>query len=68
VESRIGALTPAERQVMEMVVEGKTNKMIAADLDLSLRAVDDRRARMMKKLAVTSRPDLLGLVRQAAIA
>jgi FixJ family two-component response regulator len=67
VESRIGALTPAERQVMEMVVEGKTNKMIAAELDLSLRAVEDRRARMMKKLEVTSRPELLKLVRQAAV-
>ncbi|MGO8745005.1 MAG: LuxR C-terminal-related transcriptional regulator [Thermoguttaceae bacterium] len=67
-ESRIGALTPAERQVMEMVVEGKTNKMIAAELDLSLRAVEDRQARMMKKLEVESRPELLRLVRQAAIA
>jgi two-component system, LuxR family, response regulator FixJ len=65
VESQIGALTPAERQVMEMVVEGKTNKMIAAELDLSLRAVEDRRARMMKRLRVKSRPELLRLVRQS---
>ena len=51
---------------MKMVVEGRTNKMIATELDLSLRAVEDRRARMMKRLQVKSRPELLRLVRQSA--
>lgn len=65
--SRIAALTPAERQVMEMIVEGKTNKMIATELDLSLRAVEDRRARMMTRLRVDSRAELLRLVRESTI-
>ena len=62
-ESRIGSLTPAERQVMELVADGKTNKEIAAELDLSLRAVEDRRARMMKRLQVKSRAELLRLLK-----
>jgi two-component system, LuxR family, response regulator FixJ len=66
-ESRIGSLTPAERQVMELVADGKTNKEIAAELDLSLRAVEDRRARMMKRLRGKSRADLLKLLKQCAL-
>ena len=62
-ESRIAALTPAERQVMALLVDGKTNKQIAAELNLSLRAVEDRRARMMKRLQVKSRAELLKLLK-----
>jgi FixJ family two-component response regulator len=65
VDRRMENLTPAERGVMDLVVAGKTNKMIAADLDLSIRAVEDRRARMMKKLRVKSRAELLELVMAA---
>lgn len=60
-DRRIARLTPAERTVMDLVVAGKTNKMIAAHLGLSVRAVEDRRARMMRKLEVTSRSELLEL-------
>ena len=62
-ESLIGSLTPAERQVMELVVDGKTNKAIAAELGISLRAVEDRRARMMKRLQAKSRAELLRLLK-----
>ena len=62
-ESRIASLTPAKRQVMDLIVEGKTNKEIAAELDLSQRAVEDRRARMMKRLQVNSRAELLRLLK-----
>ena len=48
---------------MDLVVDGKTNKDIAAELDLSLRAVEDRRARMMKRLQVKSRAELLSLLK-----
>jgi len=50
---------------MDLVVAGKTNKMIADELDLSIRAIDDRRARMMRKLKVKSRAELLELVMAA---
>jgi RNA polymerase sigma factor (sigma-70 family) len=61
-ERRIEQLTAAEREVMEMVFAGKTNRMIAEELGLSLRAVEDRRARMMKKLGIESRAELVELV------
>ncbi len=61
-QRRIEQLTAAEREVMEMVCAGKTNRMIAQGLALSLRAVEDRRARMMKKLMVESRAELMELV------
>jgi DNA-binding NarL/FixJ family response regulator len=48
---------------MEMVIDGKTNKEIAAELRLSLRAIEDRRARMMKKLQVKTRAELLSLLK-----
>jgi len=59
-------LTSAERQVMDLVVAGKTNKLIAEELGLSVRAIEDRRARMMKKLGVTTRAELLNLTRATA--
>jgi len=62
-ERKLQCLTPAEREVMEKVAAGKTNKVIAQELGLSIRAVEDRRARMMKKLAVKSRAELLELTR-----
>jgi FixJ family two-component response regulator len=62
-ERMFECLTSAEREVMEKVLDGKTNKMIAQELDLSIRAVEDRRARMMKKLAVKSRAELQKLAR-----
>ena len=46
---------------MNLVVAGKTNKEIATDLELSIRAIEDRRARMMKRLGVKSRAELLEL-------
>jgi FixJ family two-component response regulator len=66
-ERKLQCLTVAEREVMEKVAAGKTNKVIAQELGLSIRAVEDRRARMMKKLAVKSRAALLQLSRYSAV-
>jgi RNA polymerase sigma factor (sigma-70 family) len=67
VEQTYERLTTAERQVMDLVVAGKTNKLIAEELGLSVRAIEDRRARMMKKLGVTTRAELLNLARATAV-
>ncbi|MEX2575837.1 MAG: response regulator, partial [Halofilum sp. (in: g-proteobacteria)] len=40
IEERIDSLTPREREVMEEILRGKLNKVIAADLDLSIRTVE----------------------------
>ena len=54
IQSRLARLTAKEREVLNLIASGKTNKEIAGALQLSIRAVEDRRARMMKKLAVRS--------------
>jgi len=66
-QQRIEKLTPAERAVLGHVVAGKTNKMIAGELDVSVRAVEDRRARMMKRLEVGSRAELLEVAAAAGL-
>lgn len=45
-----GALTPREREVFHLVVDGKTTKEIAAELGISPKTAENHRARMMDKL------------------
>lgn len=47
-------LTPRERDVMKQMVEGKANKVIAIELDISQRTVEIHRARVMEKLNANS--------------
>ncbi|ARN74543.1 response regulator transcription factor [Oceanicoccus sagamiensis] len=50
----MGELTPRERDVMQLMVEGKANKVIAIELDISQRTVEIHRARVMEKLNANS--------------
>jgi len=52
-------LTPREREVMECVVRGLANKVIAMDLDLSQRTVEIHRARVMEKMCARSLAELV---------
>ncbi len=45
-----GELTPREREVMSLVVEGEANKVIAIDLGLSERTVEDSSRKVMEKM------------------
>jgi FixJ family two-component response regulator len=54
-----GSLTPREREVMECVVRGLANKVIAMDLDLSQRTVEIHRARVMEKMHARSLAELV---------
>ena len=58
-QRRLEALTPREREVMELLVEGKANKEVADVLGLSVRTVEGHRARLMEKLGVNSLADLV---------
>ena len=52
-------LSRREREVMELLVEGKANKEVADTLGLSVRTVEGHRARLMEKLGVSSLADLV---------
>jgi DNA-binding NarL/FixJ family response regulator len=58
----LAALTPRQREILQLVAEGHTNKEIAQRLGLSYRTVETHRNQLMKRLGVT---DLPGLVRFA---
>jgi len=51
---RLESLTPRERQVLDMVVDGGANKVIAIDLGLSERTVEIHRAKVMEKMGARS--------------
>ena len=55
-------LSPRERQVLQLVAEGKTTKEIASVLGISIKTADSHRARIMRKLDIH---DTAGLVRFA---
>lgn len=57
--ARLDGLTEKEREVLEAVSAGRTNREIAEALGLSLRAVEDRRARLMRKFDAENIADLL---------
>lgn len=57
----LSRLTPREREVMELVVAGKPNKVIAAELGLSPKTVEVHRARVMEKMQVDSLAELVRL-------
>lgn len=63
--SRISRLTTREREVLVLVAKGFSNKQIAAHLGLSLRAIEDRRARLMRRLDSKSVADALMLLQRA---
>jgi RNA polymerase sigma factor (sigma-70 family) len=67
VAARLAALTPAERQVLDLLLAGAPNKNIATALDISQRTVEDRRARLMQKLKVDSLPALVRLATDAGL-
>ncbi|MDD5557892.1 MAG: LuxR C-terminal-related transcriptional regulator [bacterium] len=61
VARRIASLTPRERQVLELVVAGKPNKQIAADLGIAEKTVKVHRARVMEKMRASSLAELVRL-------
>ena len=60
--ARLAALTPREREVLELIVAGKLNKVIADRLAISPKTVEAHRARVMEKMGVRSVAELVQAV------
>jgi two-component system response regulator TtrR len=56
---RLAALTERERGVLQRVIEGKANKVIAAELEISVKTVEAHRAKVMEKMGVDSVAELV---------
>jgi len=63
VQVRLGELTERERDVMDLVVAGLPNKLIADQLDISVRTVEVHRSRVFDKMQVKSAVELANLLR-----
>jgi two-component system, LuxR family, response regulator DctR len=62
-QTRLAELTERERDVMRLVIEGLPNKLIADQLDISVRTVEVHRARLFDKMEVKSAVELANLLR-----
>jgi two-component system response regulator FixJ len=62
VAERLAHLTPREREVMELLIAGKTSKEIAAALRLSVRTVEGHRRMVLSKTNVSSAAQLVHTV------
>lgn len=60
--AKFALLSPREVQVLQGIVAGKPNKVVSAELKISLKTVEAHRASVMKKMGVKSVPELVKLV------
>lgn len=61
VEARVTSLTPRERDILLPLVQGFSNREIAAQLCISVKTVDLYRSRVMKRMQADSLPALVGM-------
>jgi two-component system response regulator FixJ len=66
-EGKLSLLTARERQVLEQLVSGRSNKIIAYELDISPRTVEIHRAHLMEKMEAQSLSDLVRTALTAGI-
>lgn len=62
-KARLSSLTTRERQIMELVLAGKFNKVIADELNISMRTVEVHRANLFDKMQVKTAVELANLLK-----
>ncbi|MEY2631354.1 MAG: hypothetical protein RIR00_8, partial [Pseudomonadota bacterium] len=62
ITSRLASLTGREKQIMELVLAGKFNKVIAEELNISMRTVEVHRANLFDKMGVKTAVELAQLL------
>lgn len=67
IAQRLASLTPREREVLDGLVAGRANKVIAFDLDISPRTVEIHRARVMEKMQARSLSQLVRMALESGI-
>jgi two-component system response regulator FixJ len=67
IASRIASLSPRERQVMEGLIAGFSNKLIAKEYDISPRTIEVYRANVMTKMQAGSLSELVRLAMRAGV-
>jgi two-component system response regulator FixJ len=65
--ARIAALSPRERQVMDGLIAGLSNKLIAREYDISPRTIEVYRANVMTKMQAGSLSELVRLAMRAGV-
>jgi FixJ family two-component response regulator len=66
-KAKVATLTAKGREMLVLVAMGTLNKQIAAKLNLTVRGVEDRRARMMKTLGAKSLAEVIQIARAASL-
>jgi len=67
IASRVASLSPRERQVMDGLIAGLSNKLIARDYDISPRTIEVYRANVMTKMQAGSLSELVRLAIRAGV-
>jgi FixJ family two-component response regulator len=62
IRARLETLTAREREVLDLMIQGKQNKAIAQDLDVSPRTIEIHRARVMEKMEAQSVAELVRMM------
>ncbi len=67
VHAQFANLTPREQVVMRKMVEGKLNKIIADELQITIKTVEKHRANVMQKMQVRNLPELVRMAIQCGL-
>lgn len=62
---RIGILSPREEEVLRKLIQGKSNKIVADEMQLSTKTIETHRAHIMQKLGVNSMAGLMWIAIQS---